>query len=61
MLVDVDEKYGIYHDKIGIFEDDEDEFDSIWNGSNPFVKRKEITDAVIRIIDKKIQDKFGNH
>lgn len=89
-LVSVDDAYGIYHDKIGIFiddvgdkvlfvgspnesknaymdnyekirlsvswkegdidriEDDEEEFDSIWDGTNPYIKRKEINDAVIR-------------
>lgn len=96
-LVDVDDTYGIYHDKIGIFvdsigdkvlfvgspnesknaymgnyekirlsvswregdtdriEDDEEEFDSIWNGLNPFIKRKELNDAVIR----KLQEVAG--
>lgn len=93
-IVDVDDNFGIYHDKIGIFidskgdkvlfvgspnesknaylsnyekirlsfswkdgdvdriKDDEDEFDSIWNGNNPYIKTKKINDVVI----KKIQE-----
>ena len=98
-LVDVDDIFGIYHDKIGLFEDfegekvlfvgspnesknaylqnyekirlsmswktgdqeriddDEEEFDSIWGGSNPFVKRKDITEAVIKEIKEQIEQK----
>lgn len=96
-LVDVDDSYGIYHDKIGIFidsegdkvlfvgspnesknaymgnyekirlsvswkegdidriKDDEDEFDAIWNGLNPFINTKKLNDAVIR----KLQEEAG--
>lgn len=96
-LIDVDDTYGIYHDKMGIFidsvgdkvlfvgspnesknaymdnyekirisvswregdidriEDDEDEFDSIWDGTNPFIKRKELNDAVIRKLQEEAE------
>lgn len=96
-LVVVDNAYGIYHDKVGIFidnvgdkvlfvgspnesksaymdnyekirmsvswregdieriEDDEEEFDSIWDGTNPYIKKKEINDVVIR----KLQEEVG--
>lgn len=36
-------------------EDDEEEFDSIWDGTNPFIKRKDINDVVIR----KLQEEAG--
>ncbi len=96
MVVDVCESqsgYGMYHDKIGILEDelsnkvlfigspnesrnaymdnyekvrisrswvdgesehlkdDEDEFDQIWNGTNPYVKRYDCSDVVARKIE----------
>ena len=101
-LVDVDDVYGIYHDKIGIFidsvgdkvlfvgspnesknaymdnyekirlsvswregdidriKDDEDEFDSIWDGTNPFIKRKELNDAVIKKLQEEAEKRNLN-
>ena len=95
-LVDVDDDFGIYHDKIGIFidsnddrvlfvgspnesknayqnnyekirlsmswktgdadriQDDEEEFDSIWNDTNPYLSRTDIT----TLVGKRIKDKM---
>lgn len=95
-LVDVDDDFGIYHDKIGIFidsnndrvlfvgspnesknayqnnyekirlsmswkpgdgdriQDDEEEFDSIWNDTNPYLSRTDIT----KVVGKKIKEKM---
>lgn len=87
-VVDVDDEFGIYHDKVGIFVDsddnrvlfvgspnetknayknnyekirlsmswkggdeehiidDEEEFDSIWNGTNPYLTRTDVTELM---------------
>lgn len=96
-IVNVDDEFGIYHDKIGIFgdkdgervlfvgspnesknayksnyekirlsmswktgdadriEDDDGEFDSIWEGTNPYLKRQDVTE----IVDRKVGEKLN--
>lgn len=98
-LVDVDDDFGIYHDKIGIFgdtegervlfvgspneskgayksnyekirlsmswkegdleriQDDEEEFDSIWNGTNPYLTRTDITEVVGKKVKEKVKER----
>ena len=95
-IVDVNDDFGIYHDKVGIFidssgqkvlfvgspnesknayknnyekirlsmswkdgdldriEDDESEFDSIWEGPNPYLVRKDVTELVGSKVKEKL-------
>lgn len=95
-IVDVNDDFGIYHDKVGIFidssgqkvlfvgspnesknayknnyekirlsmswkdgdldriEDDESEFDSIWEGTNPYLVRKDVTELVGSKVKEKL-------